>query len=291
MLVANPLTAKDLETLPPNVVHHHVSRSSSSSRATKPEKPMAPVLRYVKHCLTPVPVLRQMNSFLRDISEALDQLGVRHWLDHGTLLGALRFASFLPWDDDVDIGVMDIDFSSSVEKRFKAIMNASGYYVGGYHNSFPPRRGKKGKPRLVQVFLRTSIERRNEERRRRGEGKGKDRTWSGGSVDYLHLDLWVYQYVMTNASSLNRSPAGYLTKSPRAGTVTNRPRAGVQSFGPRVQFASAWHASYTKTSASYRDRVGIPLPTLLVHKQQFRIQLMKNHRRSIIAWQLHPSTQ
>jgi hypothetical protein len=39
--------------------------------------------------------------------ELLDQYGIFHWLDYGSLLGAVRDGHLVPWDSDVDIGIME----------------------------------------------------------------------------------------------------------------------------------------------------------------------------------------
>lgn len=44
---------------------------------------------------------------LRDVSETLQKLEVRHFLAHGTLLGLVREGDFLPWDKDIDFALFD----------------------------------------------------------------------------------------------------------------------------------------------------------------------------------------
>ena len=45
---------------------------------------------------------------LVEVHQVLDKHNIRHWLSHGTILGAYRDNNFIAWDDDADLGM---DFS------------------------------------------------------------------------------------------------------------------------------------------------------------------------------------
>ena len=46
---------------------------------------------------------------LQIVAAKLDEHGVRWFVTCGTLLGAVRHGGLIPWDDDVDIGVLAED--------------------------------------------------------------------------------------------------------------------------------------------------------------------------------------
>ena len=47
-----------------------------------------------------------MNDTLLEIKKLLDELGIRFYLMAGTLLGIIREDRLLPWDNDIDIGLL-----------------------------------------------------------------------------------------------------------------------------------------------------------------------------------------
>ncbi|MDE6481590.1 MAG: LicD family protein [Alphaproteobacteria bacterium] len=51
---------------------------------------------------------------LKFLKKLTDENGLSFWLHAGTLIGALRHQGFVPWDDDVDVGMMRADFDALV---------------------------------------------------------------------------------------------------------------------------------------------------------------------------------
>jgi len=64
---------------------------------------------------------------LREVKGIFDKVGIKYWLDWGTLLGAVREGKIIEWDYDIDLGTMDDNFDKIVSAI--SILKKSGFDV------------------------------------------------------------------------------------------------------------------------------------------------------------------
>jgi len=57
----------------------------------------------------------KLYKLISDVSSVLKRNGITHWIDGGTLLGAVRHQEIIPWDDDADFGVFEEDWKRTCE--------------------------------------------------------------------------------------------------------------------------------------------------------------------------------
>ncbi len=53
--------------------------------------------------------LANLKEMLRDLAEIFNQANLHYWLDYGSLLGSVRSGDLIPWDKDIDWGLLNKD--------------------------------------------------------------------------------------------------------------------------------------------------------------------------------------
>jgi LicD family len=66
--------------------------------------------------------------------DLLTEYKIHHWMDFGTLLGAVRHGDIIPWDNDADICILSND-KKKLEKLEKRV-NRDGFYFNHYDKDY-----------------------------------------------------------------------------------------------------------------------------------------------------------
>lgn len=74
-------------------------------------------------------VVQQIYQTLADVHDLFTLCNIPYWVDAGTLLGAVRHMGLIPWDDDLDLSIMEENEDDFL--RIVPILRAHGYEVIG----------------------------------------------------------------------------------------------------------------------------------------------------------------
>jgi len=66
-------------------------------------------------------------KILLSVTKILDKYDIAYYLDFGTLIGAVREKGFIPWDDDIDISILDNKDINKIPEVLKEIKKELKY--------------------------------------------------------------------------------------------------------------------------------------------------------------------
>lgn len=92
-------------------------------------------------------------EFTQKILKMLEPYGITAFLEGGALLGAMRHGGFIPWDDDIDVGVTRKDFNKLMEIAKKDFVWIDSTKMEGNYAKFYDDSIRDNPDKLV--FIRT----------------------------------------------------------------------------------------------------------------------------------------
>ena len=94
-------------------------------------------------------------SILKDFDAACSNHGLTYFMESGCVIGLVRHHGFIPWDDDVDVGMPRKDFDRFVQEVVPELSDRYAFCIMDEKGSFPIQSifmGKRGTKFVEKAF-------------------------------------------------------------------------------------------------------------------------------------------
>lgn len=88
---------------------------------------------FFRYGYAPIDQLKALEN-LRDLSEQLQIIGLKHWIFFGTLLGAVRENRLIPWDEDTDLAILEEELPLLLEPAALQRLEQAGFVLARWRN-------------------------------------------------------------------------------------------------------------------------------------------------------------
>lgn len=105
-------------------------------------------------------IIQRLYDLLESTHSLLKELDIKYWITCGSLLGAVRHQSIIPWDDDIDLAMMESEIPRLWENRdkFKPLGLQLVKYKFGFkvfHLDSPPIPNQNHHYPFLDIFVMT----------------------------------------------------------------------------------------------------------------------------------------
>ncbi|AMF98138.1 hypothetical protein AL538_10695 [Vibrio harveyi] len=88
---------------------------------------------------TPICCASNLYEILKDVTEVLEKNSIQYFINYGTFLGSVRHKGLIPWDTDIDIGILEKDVEKVTDilnesYNDKYMIKKSGGYIRVFYS-------------------------------------------------------------------------------------------------------------------------------------------------------------
>jgi phosphorylcholine metabolism protein LicD len=77
-------------------------------------------------------VVKLLYQMMYDVTRLFEKHDINYWVDGGSMLGAIRHGGIIPWDDDLDVAILEENVHKLLTTKFKKDLDKYDYNIVPY---------------------------------------------------------------------------------------------------------------------------------------------------------------